>query len=404
LRFSNLFRPEDILVVISHKPQGVDIAPLADIFPTRGELDTLTGSLPSDPPDPSLALIESIIPAIPEFENPTISGLIFDSRGYSPYIRVTSTLLAYLVDNRSIAKESMWALRHILILGQYTNDLLSVPETPSGLFGPDVSRPELRKLLAKVHQLSTYLLSTGDDSLHSQVVNACTATRATTSSDALTSFVVDVVNHARKEDSVRDALVLRSVLKHLLASATKADSDQWLSLARKLEKTGASYRSYGVRCQLTTTPIAPQTTLAILSSITEFAPEPLRMDRYRNEIASEILGVPASKANTAGVILLRRLAATAPDSESDIAFLPQQRAVNVVKTCQAWVVSDEDIDEEVESMITLLCIHLAPILQNVAGNHWEFIFDVIENNLEVCQQKQVITLIVKLYQLELFLC
>lgn len=206
----------------------------------------MTGSLPSDPPDPSLALIESIIPAIPEFENPTISGLIFDSGGYSPYTRVTSALLTYLGDNRSVAKESMWALRHILILGQYTNDLLSVSETPSGLFGPDVSRSELRKLLAKVHQLSTYLLSTGDDSLHSQVVNACTTTRETTSSDALISFVVDVVNHARKEDSVRDALVLRSVLKHLLASATKADSDQWLSLARRLEKTGASHRSYGM--------------------------------------------------------------------------------------------------------------------------------------------------------------
>lgn len=136
--------------------------------------------------------------------------------------------------------------------------------------------------------------------------------------------------------------------------------------------------------------LAPQTTLAILASIAEFAPEPLRMDRYRNEIASDILGVPAKKANTEGSVLLRRLAATAPDSDSDVVFLSQHRAVNVAKTCQAWIISDEDIDEEVESMITLLFIHLAPILQNVVGNHWEFIFDVIENNLEVCQQKQVI--------------
>jgi E3 ubiquitin-protein ligase listerin len=347
----------------------------------------MTVSLPSDPPDPSLALVESIIPATSEFENPTVPGLKFDSRGYSPYIRVTSALLAYLADNRSVAKENMWALRHILMLGQYANDLLSVPETPSGLFSPDVSRPELRRLLAKAHQLSTYLLSTGDDSLHTQVASACTATRTTTSSDALVSFVVDVVNHARKEDTVRDALVLRSVLKHLLASASKADSDQWLNLARRLEKSGASLSHVIGGYQLNAAPIAPQTALAILASITEFAPEPLRMDRYRNEIASDILGVPANRANTAGIVLLRRLAATAPDSESDVVFLPQQRAVNVVKTCQAWVISDEDIDEEVESMITLLFIHMAPILQNVAGNHWEFIFDVIENNLEVCNKR-----------------
>ncbi|KAG2130479.1 hypothetical protein BD769DRAFT_1452567 [Suillus cothurnatus] len=339
---STYTRPEDILTLSDHRPKGVDITPLADIFPTPGEFNTMVNSLPSDPPDPSLAFVESIIPAISEFENPTISGLEFDSRGYSPYIRVTSALLAYLGDNRSIAKENMWALRHILILSQYANDALRVSATPSGLFGPDVSRSELRRLLGKVHQLSTYLLSTGDDGLHSQVVSACTSARATNSSDAL--------------DTIRDSLVLRSVLKHLFASASKTDSDQWLTLARRLEK----------------------------NSIIEFAPEPLRMDRYRNEIASDILGVPASRANTAGVVLLRRLAATAPDSESDVVFLPQQRAVNVVKTCQAWVSSDEDIDEDVENMMPLLFIHLSPILQNVAGNHWEFIFDVVENNLETC--------------------
>jgi hypothetical protein len=363
---STYTRPEDILTLSDHRPTGIDITPLADIFPTPGEFNTMVNSLPSDPPDPSLAFIESIIPAISEFENPTISGLEFDSRGYSPYIRVTSALLAYLGDNRSIAKENMWALRHILILGQYANDALRVTTTPSGLFGPDVLRSELRRLLGKVHQLSTYLLSTGDDGLHSQVVSACTSARTTNSSDALVSFVVDVVNHAKREDTIRDSLVLRSVLKHLFASASKTDSDQWLTLARRLEKT------------------APQTTVAILSSIIEFAPEPLRMDRYRNEIASDILGVPASRANTTGVVLLRRLAATAPDSESDVVFLPQQRAVNVVKTCQAWVSSDEDIDEDVENMMPLLFIHLSPILQNVAGNHWEFIFDVFENNLETC--------------------
>ncbi|KAG2146336.1 hypothetical protein DEU56DRAFT_932250 [Suillus clintonianus] len=363
---STCTRPEDILTAIGHKPKGTDITPLADVFPTPGEFNTMINSLPSDPPDPSLAFIESIIPATSEFENPTISGLEFDSRGYSPYIRVTAALLAYLGDNRSIAKESMWALRHILALGQYANDLLRVPATPSGLFRPDVSPSELRRLLGKVHQLSTYLLSTGDDGLHNQVVSACTSTRAIPSSDGLVSFVVDVVNHAKRGDTVRDALLLRSVLKHLFASASKSDSDQWMNLARRLEKT------------------APQTTVAILTSITEFAPEPSRMDRYRNEIASDILGIPASRANTAGVVLLRRLAATAPLSESDVVFLPQQRAVNIVKACQAWVSSDEDIDEEVESMMTLLFIHLSPILQSVAGNHWEFIFDVVENNLENC--------------------
>lgn len=123
--------------------------------------------------------------------------------------------------------------------------------------------------------------------------------------------------------------------------------------------------------------------ISILSSVTEFAPEPPRLDRYRNELASDLLGVSASKANTTGLLLLRRLAATAPDRDSDIVFIPQLRAINVMKTLQKWIASDEDIDEEVESMMTLIFDHLAPILQDVQGTHWDLIFDVIENNLEV---------------------
>jgi hypothetical protein len=132
-----------------------------------------------------------------------------------------------------------------------------------------------------------------------------------------------------------------------------------------------------------TRPKAPVLSLAIVICITQLGSEPARLDRYRNELAAGTLGIPASKANTDGLLLLRRLAATAPDPESDVVFLPQTRAVNFVKACQGWVSSDEDIDEDVESEITNVCFHLVPLLQNVPGSHWEFIFDLIENNLEV---------------------
>ena len=83
-------------------------------------------------------------------------------------------------------------------------------------------------------------------------------------------------------------------------------------------------------------------------------------------------------------MILRKLAAVAPPVDSDVVFLPQQRAVNVIKTCQQWVASDDDdVGEDVECVMTLVFAHLAPILQHVAGNHWGFIFDVVENNLEV---------------------
>ena len=123
--------------------------------------------------------------------------------------------------------------------------------------------------------------------------------------------------------------------------------------------------------------------MAIVSAVTKYAPQPPRLDRYRNELAAALLGVPARKANTDGLLILRKLAASAPDSDSDVEFLPQPRAVNVVKACQQWISSDEDLDEEVESAMTLVFTHLAPILQDVPGSHWDFVFDVVENNIEV---------------------
>jgi E3 ubiquitin-protein ligase listerin len=123
--------------------------------------------------------------------------------------------------------------------------------------------------------------------------------------------------------------------------------------------------------------------MSITLSVTCFAPEPPRLDRYRNELAASALGVRPSQINSEGLIILRKLAMTAPDPDSEVVFLPQVRAVNLVKACQQWVGSDEDVDELVESEMTFLFFHLAPILQDVSGSHWDFIFDVVENNIEV---------------------
>jgi hypothetical protein len=123
--------------------------------------------------------------------------------------------------------------------------------------------------------------------------------------------------------------------------------------------------------------------MALVSAITKYAPGPPRLDRCRREFAAALLGIAPSEANTNGLLTLRKLAASAPGSDSDVEFLSQPRAVNVMKTCQQWITSDEQIDERVESVMTLMFIHLAPILQDVPGAHWDLIFDVVENNLEV---------------------
>ncbi|KAH7909880.1 hypothetical protein BJ138DRAFT_1154228 [Hygrophoropsis aurantiaca] len=360
--------PENILSSFNRKLPTIDIAVIADLFPSSKELDDMLNNLPSDPPNSSLALLNPCMPSALDFENGKISDLSCDSRGFSPYIRVVAALLHCFGDDRQLAKDNIWALRHILALSQYVQDYLTVPASRSGLLSQDVSIFDLQRILSKAHQLTTYLVSSSavDDGWHAKVISACSSNGSKAALDPLSKLVADLVEHASNEDTIRDSLILRSILQHLLANATKSDSEQWMLLARKLEKT------------------SPQTSIAIVTSITEYAPEPSRLDRYRNELAADMLAIPPRKVNTDGLLCLRRLVATAPDPDSEVVFLQQQRAVNAMKACQQWISSDEDVDEEVESVMTLLFFHLAPILQNVPGAHWDFMYDVLENNFENC--------------------
>lgn len=56
----------------------------------------------------------------------------------------------------------------------------------------------------------------------------------------------------------------------------------------------------------------------------------------------------------------------------------------LMQTLQEWMTSDEDdLSEELDSRVAETFLHLAPIAQNDLGSHWEFVFDLLEANLEV---------------------
>ena len=128
--------------------------------------------------------------------------------------------------------------------------------------------------------------------------------------------------------------------------------------------------------------------MTIVSVLIPRCAESPRLDRYRNELAASLLGIKPHKANTEGLLTLRKLAAAAPDLDGDVVFLPTPRAVNVLKALQTWALSegeeddDDEMSEEVESAMLPIFVHLAPILQTVSGSHWPFMFDVLEGILE----------------------
>lgn len=85
--------------------------------------------------------------------------------------------------------------------------------------------------------------------------------------------------------------------------------------------------------------------------------------------------------------MLKLLDAVAPAPDSVDTFIPQQRAVFLMRQLNGWLVSEEDLDddisEEVETRIFKLYSNLCPIVQDVQGAHWDSIFDMLASNLEV---------------------
>lgn len=354
---------------------------MEDIFPDRQQLDEILDALPTSPAESCLAVNDPLV--LPgDFNDDTDSPTpAYDFAGYTSYSRIVNALLSYFLDDRQAAKENIWALRHFLALAVWAQDRLNLQAAQSPVFGQTVSRAELEEVVSKTRRISSYLLAPASQEGWLQRTIRGLQQGQPISTDGIESLLHGLIRP--KIDCMRESRILHAILQHVLSDATKEDADDIVQLARGLERKGSFVPHYIRNDNLHTSRSAPHVSLAITFSVTRYAPEPPRLERYRNELAAGIFGVPATKANTEGLWLLRQLVATAPDPESDVVFLPVPRAVNLMKACQQWITSDEDLDEEVEAEMTSIFLHLAPILQNVPGSHWDLTFDVMENNLEV---------------------
>lgn len=383
---------------------GIPSSLHSDILPTVHQLDIKLSSLRSTPAHPILAITQSLVPPPSTFSSPTLESgsTSFDSIGFSSYARLVSALLQTFTSDLYKARSNIWALKHFIALATYAEESIQLPVIESEVFRTGLDKEVLEGLRERAKMMQAYLLvppsDTAGGSWHVKVVKAALPVAegkgwVTTSQDGIEDLLLSLVEDGKKEDTYRTSRVLLEVLKHVLVDAGKADTEQWMMLARRLERGGRSHLLSMRPSEIPFTQcglVAPQTSLAIVHAIARQGSEPPLLARYRNELAAGILGISPSKANTEGLTLLRRLTASAPDPESDVVFLPQPRAVNFMKTCQKWITGNDDededeegIDDDVQSEMTGVFMDMVPLLQNVPGSHWDLIFDIIENNLEV---------------------
>jgi hypothetical protein len=155
---------------------------------------------------------------------------------------MVSGLLYFFLEDRQAAKNNMWALRHILALTLYARDFLRIPSAACQVFSQHALQSGLIELLSKSQQLSTYLLSSSvEDGWHLKVCQAMMMGSSQDISDNIGKFVIDLFSRSKSCDSVREARMWRIVLQHILGDATMDEADQWLLLARNVEKTGMPF-------------------------------------------------------------------------------------------------------------------------------------------------------------------
>lgn len=133
-------------------------------------------------------------------------------------------------------------------------------------------------------------------------------------------------------------------------------------------------------------PVASPAAPAIIRAVAQTNLQSPRLDRIRNELASRLSAVRSTSANSEGLRLLKALNASSPPADSEVTLLPQQRTIFMFQTIQKWVQESDGLDEEIESQLAELSFNVAAIIQSVPGAHWDFIIDVVENNLDVRPQ------------------
>ena len=203
------------------------------------DLDGMLSGLPSTPLDPSLAVVVLLIPPPTLYLSDKVLTPDFDVQGLSAYARIVYGLLLLFADDRQTARANVWALRHFFALEIYAEEMKHLPSVESPVFSKSVPKIVLQDILDKVQQLATYTLSANtEDQWHTDVTKTVLAQGPADRLDGIGRFVIDLINHARDNDTIRESRVLHSVLRHVLNTATKADAEQWMLVARKLEKQG----------------------------------------------------------------------------------------------------------------------------------------------------------------------
>ncbi|EPQ26430.1 uncharacterized protein PFL1_06078 [Pseudozyma flocculosa PF-1] len=345
------------------------------VLPTTDDLDAMLVRCARTEPNATLSILDPSVPQSgPEDEASASIRADYDAEGLSSYARTALALVRLLRNDRDLARQQRQRrhLHHAVWLALLAEDELLQPGSSKQCFAPDaVSRPLLTTILQESVGVATAMLSAEAERIDAQWHLDLVATlqkREVSTRAGLGQVLGTVWSLAREHPrSSHLARLFGRLLSGCLSfgSVSPQEGERWLKLGRSVSDGAAGLAQ------------------ATIIAVKPYVQETQAYDRLRNELAANLAGVPASKANDQGLALLRLLVGAAPGDDADAPLIPQQRAIFLLQTLQKWIASDEDIDEEINVRLAQIFVALIPIVQDVAGSHVDFFFDLVESNLDV---------------------
>lgn len=230
----HLFSASDVLTVASQSALYVDEKMiLLEALPSHSNLDRELDELEDNP---SLVLAEADpLISLDEREPSSVALLAYDRQGFSKYVRLGSAVAKILSEERHLAKENLWTLRHLLALQQICSDFVSAAFWPSGAIrqgSTDNARVLLDTVVPIVIYLGNSLFSDLSLEWHKQTISRLQKPGSHVSPQDAQDIVYQAYsNVSLGAASTRNARLLRRLMQFVLRDAESDILELWSGFA-----------------------------------------------------------------------------------------------------------------------------------------------------------------------------
>ncbi|TXT13101.1 hypothetical protein VHUM_01502 [Vanrija humicola] len=342
------------------------------LLPSSTELLKHLAQHTSQPPHPSLPVIDPLVPCVSETNEQVTRPSDFDVSGRSRAARYAEAGLALLREDRSLV-QAFPSLLHVALSAMVlAEDGIAIPGASRGLYTVDTPVSQLGQVIRDAEGALSFSLAIVDEAplaWHKTTVEQLRTGTVPDNADYLQRLLSSVRQDVVAKTSDVAPRIFREVLsRHLRqCDAGEVEGEVWLTYALQMSDR------------------LPDIALAVILAIKPLMFDSKAFEMAQNRLANFLTGINVKQANEKGLPALRILIASAPPLDSTAIFLPQQRAVFALRHVGGWLTSEDeaadDLADEVDVRVAELYTAIAPIVQDLSGAHWDAMFDLVEGSL-----------------------